>query len=383
MAQKGAAAAAPEVGGCLGTSKSNAARHFRRTVTRFNLALRVPISYTYFRDEADTFCLPYLHPKNLMKLLLEQHPDLLLGGYMPGIGARRELSQFWEHFRLEQPTHRIFQEPPAKLAWTIPISLHGDGGRTQKKMPLEAVSFEPTLGINSASAAAGDCVGQCRCRHPVAWSVQRLNSRHNSYLSRFLMFAFASKDFPKGLLEHMLSVVSEQLAALFTDGIPLAGSRPYYVCVLGLKGDMDFHCQSLQLTRSFMNVGTVRQNPICPQCLAGSEAAPFEDCNVGAVWESTMYASHPWRSPPPFASIQFESWTQVGSRAADFFKRDPLHIFRLGVLVSNCSWFAIMLWVPICFFCVSEVSIADCPKFWNTDSRSIYVSIYTHIYICI
>ena len=173
----------------------------------------------------------------------------------------------------------------------------------------------------------------------MAWSVQRLNSRHSSYLSRFLMFAFASKDFPKGLLEHMLSVVSGQLALLFTEGIPLVGSKPYYVCVLGLKGDMDFHCQSLALTRSFMNVGTVKQKPICPQCLAGSDTAPFEDCNAGDVWESTMHASFPWTRPPPFTAIQFEPWAEEGSRAAEFFKRDPLHIFRLGILVSSCSRF--------------------------------------------
>ena len=56
---------------------------------------------------------------------------------------------------------------------------------------------------------------------------------------------------------------------------------------------------------------------------------PFEDFTTGAHWKSTLYADVPWEEPPPFHHIEYENW--MSGKAASFFKRDPLHIFRLGV----------------------------------------------------
>ena len=46
-------------------------------------------------------------------------------------------------------------------------------------------------------------------------------------------------------------------------------------------------------------------------------------------WCDTLYSTPPWLLPPPFKHIPFEDWDS--GDAARFFKKDPFHIFRLGI----------------------------------------------------
>ena len=198
----------------------------------------------------------------------------------------------------EHPSHAVFNFAPdilaRRLPWTIPFSLHGDGGRTQKKEPLNVVSFEPTVGIQSATAAGR----ACRCPQQTAMSTHRLNQREHSYLTRFLLLAYPTKRYPKALLQEVLAEFSEQLAALFRDGVRAPSGVIYFMACLGQKGELEFHCQSAQLDRSFMNLGTRNMDLMCLECEAGREDCPYEDCNVGASWEATAYKSLPWTTPP-------------------------------------------------------------------------------------
>ena len=330
--QHGAAFAKTHMGGVQGLSRSNAARHFARVVRRFGLTFPVPVSeLCYTTDSGETVLLPYIRPSDYFETLLKKCPQLLMGGHDLGIAARRELSDFWSTYEAVQSSHAVFQKPEwrSQAAWTIPYSIHGDGGRTAKKQVLELISVEPALGLRTAEA----CTETCRCPQTCALSGPRLNSKLHSYLSRFLLASFPAKQWPKGLLTRVLEVLSQELGLLFHAGIVVHGHTYYFAC-LGLKGDMEFHAQALHLTRSYHNIGTRNFKMVCAECHAGAEDVPFEDVNAGAAWEKTLCASFPWQAQPPFTQLPFEDWNVAPSRAAQFFRRDPFHVFRLGALAA-------------------------------------------------
>ena len=103
----------------------------------------------------------------------------------------------------------------------------------------------------------------------------------------------------------------------------------YYVAMLGMKGDMEYHHRMTKLLRSYMNVGTTNFVPCCHLCDAGSFQIPFEDYTPDAAWISTMYQTVPWTTTPAFASIPFENWRS--GAAPGWCKGDPFHVLRLGI----------------------------------------------------
>ena len=93
--------------------------------------------------------MPYLRPSDILKTLLREDPWLLLGGLDPGQDAHALLRSFWRTYRIQQPTHKIFEMADRNeidLDWTVPMMMHGDGARTVKKQPLEVVSLIAVLG---------------------------------------------------------------------------------------------------------------------------------------------------------------------------------------------------------------------------------------------
>ena len=323
--QKGRAATELELAGVVGGSH-NAARHVDRAIRKFGLALPVPISEHPYTEDGQTLTLPYIKPYDYLRCLLLHHPDLLFGGHTM-VEASAGLQAFWNRFEAEQPSHAVFGDR-SRLKCTVPYSLHGDGGRTQKKQPLDIISLEPTLGLDSKKLHDK----RCCCPRPCSCSPPWVNSKHNSYLSRFLLVAFPAKEWPAGLLDDVFRLLSHQLRDIFAEGICCRGKRFYFAC-LGMKGDLEFHVRSLrssQLQRSYETLSTKKSLKMCLECHAGAENMPFEDCNRSASWVSTTFASLPWVSRPPMADIPFENWESLPSRAASFFRRDPFHIFRLG-----------------------------------------------------
>lgn len=290
------------------------------------------MSYHLVEKNGFNVNMPYHSPRFLLKYLMESEPWLLLGGLPPGRDAQQLLETFWNAYRCEQPSHEVYSRQD-DFRFIIPLTLHGDGVRTLKKQPLEVVSVQPVLGLDTMEAPL-----TCSCDNPTTHSgadlsdpcCLRLNSKHNSYLTHFLLFAFPSKKYKKlpGLLAAMLEVVSKDLAAVCTEGVLCQGSR-YKFAVLGMKGDMEYHAKTGLLTRSYHNVGHKNKIKVCHECHAGAPMIPFEDFTTGAHWKSTLYADVPWEEPPPFHHIEYENW--MSGKAASFFKRDPLHIFRLGV----------------------------------------------------
>ena len=338
--QHGAHDARQQLGGVLSQSDTNASRHLRSVVNRFRLDLRVPISTFVYEEQGDTVVMPYFRPGDFLKTLMESHSDLLLGGHVLGsIAATRMLDVFWQNYSLEHTTHPVVGMPRDLQKLHIPLMLHGDGGRTQKKQPLEIVSLEPVIGVDTCSGLKSQCscretmqVGGDKARDP---ATQRLNCRHNSYLQKFLLFAYPSKHYPKmpGLLCALHKLICQQLAAVCATGI-VVNERRYFFGIIGYKGDFEWHAKLVEYTRNYSHLGRVREIGCCPECAAGSPGVPFEDISTHAVWTTTICQDLPWRSPPPVTDIGFDDWHTLPSQAARFFRRDPFHVFRHGLLGS-------------------------------------------------
>jgi len=296
-------------------------------------------------EDGSVVSLPWIRPSSLLLYLLTSYQWLLLGGCEVVEQAEAMLQSFWDNYKVNHPSHTVFNRSPLPLKRTIPVALHGDGARTQKMQPLEIFSLEAVLGVDSY---------QCKeCRHDPCGCpqtkkrrkqfgdplVQCLNQKHHSYLTRFLLFAFASKELKMpGLLRALLQQVGDDLGKVCEEGIQTPHGR-WGIAVVGYKGDMEYHAKT-SISRSYANVGHVNFIRCCHECEAGHRNHPFEDPNPAASWVSTRYTTLPWVTMPPFTSIPFEDWSgDTNAKAALFFRRDSFHIFRLGIgrnFVASC-----------------------------------------------
>ena len=163
---------------------------FSRVVSKFHFTLKIPIATYVHAEGPATASLPYHSPTQLLSVLLEKYPRLLMGGCDQEECCRQLLLAFWDCYEQEHPEHEIFkQKNRDRLGKTIPLTMHGDGGRTQKKQPLEICSLQPVLGLNSASCASVSCHCPTSVKHgsgqfgdPLR---QCLNSKHNTYMTHF------------------------------------------------------------------------------------------------------------------------------------------------------------------------------------------------------
>ncbi|OLP92440.1 hypothetical protein AK812_SmicGene25753 [Symbiodinium microadriaticum] len=200
---------------------------------------------------------------------------------------------------------------------------------TSKKAPASSVTaHQRAMVLQKGVEATREELGE-----PVLQTGQRCNGKYHSYLTRFLLAAFPSKQWPQELLSDLIRALSSQLRELFNTGL-LVNGRRYYFGILGLKGDFEFHCTCLRdagLKRSYEHVGRAQDIPVCIECEAGFPDTPMEDANVGAAWTRTIGKSAPWERLPSFGQVPFDNWCSFPSRAPEFFRRDPFHVFRLGV----------------------------------------------------
>ena len=336
----GEAAARYAMGGSNAQSLSNASRQYKGLVRKFNFSLNVKVSFHDYYENGAHVCLPFLKPSHILQCLLDNYPWLLLGGLKPGSDSDRLLLTFWRHYQKFQPSHAVFVgTDDLKLSKTIPLLLHGDAGRTQRKLPLEIVMLEAVLGLDSSSheTCFCRCAEACEFGGPDLSSpyAQRLNQKHSSYLSRFLVFAFNSKQYPllPGLLRSMLEALSVDLGRVCQSGLAARNTR-WHFATIGMKGDLEYHQKIGTLERSYLNVGRTNFIKCCHLCGAGDAQHPFEDVSERASWVNTLNATVPWQphALPPFSPIPYEDWTgNANGMASSWFRLDPFHVFRLGV----------------------------------------------------
>ena len=318
-------------------SVKNSARQYKGLVRRFNLSLPIRVSSHIFEENGAQVELPLLLPSSWLSYMMTAFAWVFLGGLEPGVTAAALLTLFWKEYKRFQPTHAVYEYDDERLSRTIPVALHGDAGRGQKKSPLEILSLEAVLGLNTATPH----MSACRCCTPSMYgggdvsdpASIHLNHKNNSYLSRFLLFAYASKDYEAtpNLLKSMIAEVSCDLGRLAREGFQTPHGR-YYIGAIGMKGDLEYLQKTGSLQRCYTRVGTVNFIQCCHLCEAGSRDLPHEDVSEQAGWVQETLKTLPWDAPPPFSLIPFEDWAgRNHARAAAFLRLDPFHCFRLGV----------------------------------------------------
>lgn len=327
---------------------SKARRLHDRLVDRFSLSIRVPLSEYVHSEGPATTSLPFLKPTDLFqRLLTAEYSWLFFGGLQQSDDAIETLlSTFWAAYQKEHPDHCVFQQPE-RLSRTFPVTVHGDGGRTQKKQPLEVFSIQPVLGVNTAASKTM----KCRCDASASYGnaglgeprSQCLNTKLSTYLTHFLVFAFPSKSYTQfdNILNSFLGHVMDDLALACQEGILTDTGKVFYPACIGFKLDMEWMAKVGTLTQSYQNVGHVNQLACCHECDAGKPGCPFEDINSNASWVASRFNTIPWRCDPPWKNLQFDC-----QNPAKFLRRDAFHIFRLGICrnyLASCIYLLIYM----------------------------------------
>ena len=107
---------------------------------------------TYVHEEdGRSVPIKWLKPSDILRFLLERYPSLLLGGLEPGAESEAMLSSFWEQYRFNHGSHAVFAANDP-LHRTIPLSLHGDGARTQKNSLWMWSPWKLFWGLKASSA---------------------------------------------------------------------------------------------------------------------------------------------------------------------------------------------------------------------------------------
>ena len=324
----------------------NAERTVQRLFSKHNLSLNLEVVTREHAIEDPTnkkITTYHIMPQSWVEFMMEQelenkaHPEVYF-------------RSFWEVYRLSHPDHEVFKDSSRDLGLVLPILLHGDEGRSQKKTSYLVLSME-----NPISYKTKKCYDKpCTCEAELASTpglptfgpekpdllpksaLQALsdmwtNFYGHSYLSRRLLFGLGGWITKKNnhVVESLLAEIAEGFQSLLSEGVMVRGRR-FFAAVAGVKGDMDFHRKYFNLERCYTHVGKASGTGyICHSCLAsvGGEF-PFEDLSEEPKWSASQFQERPWppSQVPALSRIPFDS--QSPER---MLVPDPFHVVKLGV----------------------------------------------------
>ena len=341
-------------------------RDAHRLFKRFGLSLRIPVSEMEVPvQEGFPVRIPHLKIVDYFSALLKRHPKLLFGGLQVGDSSRQLCKQFWEGFRLYQPDHEIYTTyGPEEWGYVVPLLLHGDKGRGKAKLPCFVFSWETCFGLPEHVRAAGpghvtagvhgsklDWSCRKRKRNQCPDLEEPLqepshtcplspfctaepgkipmphNSKGHSFLTKFLCSVIPHKVFNSypEVVPAMLNEIKDNIVSLFRNGVEHEGQH-YKCSFVGCKGDLEFHLEAGGFKRSYANVGTRNDIPMCPECHAGMPAHPFTDFRDVPSWKSSCHQSLPWDTTPALNLIPFST-----AKPSTLYRRDCFHNLKFGL----------------------------------------------------
>ena len=287
---------------------------------------------------------------------MNHSPDLL-GGYSGD--ALSNFEAFWRVYQMEHPGHSVFTQHMHRLNRVVPLLLHGDEGRAVKRTNYLVMSMESPLGSLADPNIRCDCCEALRCRRNLpTYGVENIgaistatletarkqltNYKGHSFLSKWLLFGVGGWVYKKHpeIVEYLMEAITENLTQLFVDGVTLDSGEQVFGAVIAIKGDLDFHKKTMNLTRSYANVGTRNEREICHACLAGGEVYKFEDYSERPQWEASIYVSRPWSldDAPVFSRIPYD-----GACPEQIVHWDLFHVHKLGVCRDAIGGILILL----------------------------------------
>ena len=283
-------------------------------------------------------------PKSWVKFMLEEELS-------KGAGPEAYFRSFWEVYRLSHPEHELFQDArnldPSRV---LPLYLHGDEGRSQKKTSYLVVSMESPISLNTKACYKRACICESELagmQHLPTFGEEKpdllppsargplddmwTNFSGHSFLTRRLLFGlggWVAKKNPH-VAESLLAEIAQSFRDLFLSGIDIRGRR-FFAALAGVKGDMDFHRKYFFLERSYNHVGKSKgPGFICHCCMAsvGGEF-PFEELSEQPKWLESEFKERPWPADqvPALSTIPFDARFPEKMIVAD-----PFHVVKLGV----------------------------------------------------
>ena len=331
----------------------------------FGLSLKVKVSFLELNLRGEFLRIPYLKPSDYLRRLLLSYPSVVWGAGVTD--PKQRCRTFWKAYYASHPTHVAFTEFDANnLQSLLPIQLHGDEGTGSKKQPVSILNWQTVWGVEGkcnrelSSKTFGACpmcpsasrLGSC-CEMPSTWAqpsdesmqldeLDRLElqgqvptTAGHSFLQRHLVAVLPTHLCTKGpeVLDEVLKAMSLDLKKLFRRGLRV-GPTHYWASLVGCKGDAKWHASTARLLRSFHNLSDVNPRPICAECFAGHVDYPFEDTGPSPAWVHTLYETEPW---DPMDRGWFERIPYDPAMPARKYKRDLLHVFRIGLARDICG----------------------------------------------
>ena len=345
---------------------STASRSMYRLINRLGLKWDIPITEVIFHTDVGLdLPIPYIKPSDVLAYMLRNTPEVVLGGFTSfQAGGASLLHGFWEAYRTQHPTHRVFEQHENSLQYCLPFYLYGDEGRGRRRGNTAMFMMDFPFGIRSAAQAqtrkrkhSCDCCPQepslkkfCGEDHgavPVSNACFALhNYKEHSFLTRFVMFCLPCatyKAFPT-LVPFLLDLIAKDLRRPFFEGIEIEQHRIVTPVCLGLKADIKFHHYVANFSRWYTRMGRTTDAEYCHECLAGRAGMPAEDISERPSWERTIFTIRPWRAEPVLSQIPFDR-----NRPEQMYRRDPFHTLKMGLFRHlTASILAVcILW--ICF----------------------------------
>ncbi|CAK9057975.1 unnamed protein product [Durusdinium trenchii] len=300
----------------------------------YDWKLTVPVHISQIKRGLVT--VPMIRCTTWFDYILNNKSEVLCAGCDTPESAvvQSHLSSFWGAYKLEDPNHDVYRVHGGHLHRCVPFYLYSDEGRGYRKSPVQVFAMESVFGIPNAKdyervTSTGDL-------YYLDSQVQP--SRGHSFNSRFLCCVMPHQMYKgkvgKGLWCDMVSEIASDCCKLFHDGVAVHlksgnGVQQFYGICLGHKGDFPALIKAGHLQRSFQNLGV--NKGMCPYCDAGQANVPWEDVSPEAAWVSTMWRTEPWSNDnvSPFRMVPCDQ-----SRAANFYKSDPFHIFKRRAFIA-------------------------------------------------
>ena len=265
-----------------------ASRSVYRLMNRLNLKWNIPISEVIFHTDVGLeLAIPYIKPSDMLTYLLNNHPEIVMGGFSMHEGAKL-FREFWHVYKRYHGSHQIFQEHGDSLQYCVPLYFYGDEGRGRRRGNTAVYVMETPFGVKTASTAqSGKRKCNCDCT-PQESSLKKFcsgdrravpldtatfalhNYKEHSFLTRFVLFVLPCatyKAFPT-LIPFMLDLIAKDMRRLFFEGIQ-AGHRTFTPVCLGQNADIKFHGYVAKFSRCYANMGRVSDLQCCHECLAG------------------------------------------------------------------------------------------------------------------
>lgn len=133
-------------------------RNLRRCIQRAGVELAVEIELVRTtikrrkpRLRVEEVYWPVLSMKSWCSVLLDQYPQLLLGGFdlEDSTKWRSLFTWFWEGFRHYDPQHPIYHDNVVEdRSLAIPIFTHGDEGRGLRNQAFMVQSWQTVLSVD-------------------------------------------------------------------------------------------------------------------------------------------------------------------------------------------------------------------------------------------